>query len=214
MACVHAAHRTTELQPPSHAATPAGYQLEYGTAADYWQGLAATLGNLGMNSAPVFWLFSSDQETEWFHVPTTILGERGATLGGVGYYLGGLAGTVRVAATGAAKRTMASVGGLVRRFEQPRSQVFYRAYSGDATVGSWLTAVPPRSQAWAQEALALPPWNKATYVQEVLVPEGTLLERSRAIRVPDWGRMRGGAEQFKLLETIPESNFGPGRPLP
>ena len=102
----------------------------------------------------------------------------------------------------------------MRKFELPEDRVFYRAYSGDATVGAWLTSVRPRSQSWAQEALALPPWNSATHVQEVLVPRGTLLERSRASQVPDWGRLRGGAEQFKLLETIPASSFGPGSPLP
>lgn len=87
-------------------------------------------------------------------------------------------------------------------------------FSGDASVGGWLTAVPPRSSAWAQEALALPPANKATMIQEVLVPNGTLLERSRAIPMPEWGRMSGGAEQFKLLDEIPVRNFGSGRALP
>jgi hypothetical protein len=210
MDCAHAV-TTQPAGRSAHANTP---PLEHGNAVDYWQGAAATVGNLGMNSVPVFWLFPGDTDFEWFPVPPTELGERGALLGGVGYLVGGLAGTMRSAVTSVAKRTIASAGGMVRQFEQPRTQVFYRAFSGDATVGSWLTAVPPRSQVWAQEALALPPWNKATHVQEVLVPEGTLLERSRAIQVPDWGRMRGGAEQFKLLETIPESNFGPGRPLP
>lgn len=212
MACVRGADGTPSQ--PSTSAVPHGHAREYGTAADYLRGLAARLGNLGMNSAPVFWLFPEAQEIQWFKVPETILGDRGAVLGDLGYFLGGAAGTVRTVASGTAKRAIASIGGVVRRFEQPRQQVFYRVFSGDATVGSWLTAVPPRSQAWAQEALALPPWNKATHFQEVLVPEGTLLQRSRAIQVPDWGRMRGGAEQFKLLETIPQSNFGPGVPLP
>ena len=109
---------------------------------------------------------------------------------------------------------MPSAGGVVRQFEQAGDKVYYRVFSGDADVGSWLTAVTPRSSAWAQEALALPPGNKATMIQEVLVPNGTLLERSRAISMPEWGRMRGGAEQFKLLDEIPRQNFGPGRPLP
>lgn len=81
-------------------------------------------------------------------------------------------------------------------------------------VGSWLTAVPPGSSAWAQEALALPPGNKATMIQQVFVPSGTLLERARATPMPEWNRMRGGAEQFKLLDEIPRQNFGPGKPLP
>ena len=114
----------------------------------------------------------------------------------------------------AADRTISSVGGVVRQFEQQGTKIYYRVYSGDATTGAWLTSVPPKSSAWAREALALPPWNKATHIQEVVVPNGTLLERSRAIAVPQWGRFRGGAEQFKLLEAIPDSNFGLGRPLP
>jgi hypothetical protein len=51
-------------------------------------------------------------------------------------------------------------------------------------------------------------------IQEVLVPNGTLLERSRAIPMPEWGKTHGGAEQFKLLDEIPRQNFGTGRPLP
>jgi len=87
---------------------------------------------------------------------------------------------------------------------------------GQFSVGdnSWLTAIPPRSSTWAQEALALPATNKATMIQEVLVSNGTLLERSRAFPMPEWGRMRGGAEQFKLLDEIPIRNFGPGMLLP
>ncbi|WP_440975099.1 RHS repeat domain-containing protein [Pseudoxanthomonas winnipegensis] len=106
-----------------------------------------------------------------------------------------------------------STGGVVRQFEQAAPQNYFRVFSGDSTAGRWLTAVAPRSSAWAQEALSLPPGNKATMIQEVLVPAGTRLERSRAIPVPEWNRMRGGAEQFKLLDPIPPENFGPGTPL-
>jgi hypothetical protein len=89
--------------------------------------------------------------------------------------------------------------------------VFYRVFSESPT-GGWLTAVPPRSSAFAREALALPPINQATFIQEVLVPGGTTLQRSRALPVPEWGR-RGGAEQFPLLDRIPRTNFGQGRLL-
>lgn len=89
---------------------------------------------------------------------------------------------------------IASQGGVVRQFTQEADQVYYRVFSGESTQGSWLTAVPSKSSAWAQEALALPPGNKANLIQEVLVPKGTMLERSRAIAVPEWGRFRGGAE--------------------
>jgi hypothetical protein len=107
-----------------------------------------------------------------------------------------------------------NAGGVIRSFVQESDQVYYRVFSGDRTVGSFLTATPPRSGAWAQEALSLPPGNTAQYIQEVLVPAGTRLQRSRALAVPEWGRFRGGAEQFQLLEHIPVQNFGPGRALP
>jgi hypothetical protein len=113
-----------------------------------------------------------------------------------------------------AETAIPSAGGVIRQFEQQGAQTYYRVFSGDATTGQWLTAVPPRSSAWAQEALALPRNNSASFIQEVIVPNGTMLERSRAIPMPDWGRMRGGAEQFKLLERIPDANFGPGVSLP
>jgi hypothetical protein len=40
------------------------------------------------------------------------------------------------------------------------------------------------------------------------------MERSRATPVPEWGRTRGGAEQFEILEEIPPGNFEAGVPLP
>jgi RsiW-degrading membrane proteinase PrsW (M82 family) len=107
-----------------------------------------------------------------------------------------------------------NAGGLVRQFKQEGDQVYYRVFSGDSIVGSFLTAVPPKSSAFAREALALPPGNQAAFIQEVLVPDGTLLLRSRALPQPAWDRLRGGAEQFELLEHIPITNFGPGRSLP
>lgn len=175
-------------------------------SADYWHGLAAGLANLGMHAAPAFWLFDLGPDYQWFPVPDTEAGRAGAGMSALGALSGGFAGTV--------KRRMQSTAGLLRRFELEEERMFYRVYSDDATVGSWLTAVRPRSQAWAREALSLPPWNRATHFQEVRVPRGTLMERSRARGVPEWGRGRGGAEQFKLMEAIPEASFGPGNPLP
>jgi len=132
-----------------------------------------------------------------------------------------IVGGMRFARAGAAEGTLPAVGGhlpnaggVIRQFTQQGDQVYYRVFSGDSTVGSFLTAIPPRSSAFAREALALPPGNQATFVQEVLVPNGTPLVRSRALPQPDWRRARGGAEQFELLQHIPTSNFGPGRPLP
>jgi hypothetical protein len=53
----------------------------------------------------------------------------------------------------------------------------------------------------------LPTSNQASYLQEVLVPAGTRLQRSRAL--PNFGR-RGGGEQFEILDRIPDDNFGAG----
>ena len=73
---------------------------------------------------------------------------------------------------------VANAGGFVRSFVSSQDQTFFRVFSGDASAGRFLTAVPPRSSAFAREALALPPGNKAEFIQEVLVPAGTRLQRS------------------------------------
>ncbi|WP_145060704.1 hypothetical protein [Adhaeretor mobilis] len=67
---------------------------------------------------------------------------------------------------------------------------------------------------FALEALSSPPGNNADFIQRVLVPAEGQLQRSRALPVPRWGRVRGGGEQFHLLEQIPTKNFGPRLPLP
>ena len=100
-------------------------------------------------------------------------------------------------------------GGVIRSFVQETDQIYYRVFTQGQT-GGFLTAVRPGSSAFAQEALALPPQNTATFIQEVLVPAGTRLQRSRAL--PAFGH-RGGAEQFQLMNQIPPRNFGPGVPL-
>ena len=103
-----------------------------------------------------------------------------------------------------------NAGGVIRSFAQESDQVYYRVFSENAQ-GRFLTATPPRSSAWAREALALPEGNQATYIQKVLVPAETRLQRSRAL--PAFGR-QGGAEQFELLDKIPNGNFGAGSALP
>jgi len=102
-----------------------------------------------------------------------------------------------------------NAGGVIRSFAQEGDQIYYRVFS-ESQQGRFLTAVPPRSSAFAREALALPPGNRATFIQQVLVPHGTILQRSRAL--PAFGA-RGGAEQFELLQRIPAENFGLGTPL-
>ncbi len=105
-----------------------------------------------------------------------------------------------------------NAGGVIRSFVQEADRTYYRVFSENPQ-GAFLTAVKPRSSSFAQEALALPPGNTANFVQEVLVPAGTRLQRSRALAAPEFGRMRGGGEQFQLLDSIPNSNFSQGLPL-
>lgn len=118
-------------------------------------------------------------------------------------------GAVRLFGTGS---RAANAGGKIVSFVLEEDTVLYRVFSGDNTVGSFLTAVRPRSAQFAREALDLPPGNTAEFVQEVLVPAGTRLQRSRVL--PGGFGGRGGAEQYELLDYIPIDSFGPGVPLP
>jgi hypothetical protein len=106
--------------------------------------------------------------------------------------------------------TINNAGAPILSFVTQTETVFYRVYSGDSTVGGFLTSARPSSSAEAVTSLALPPGNRATYVQEVLVPAGTRLQSSLATEA--FGQL-GGALQFELLDRIPIGNFGPGRPL-
>ncbi len=106
--------------------------------------------------------------------------------------------------------TINNAGAPIRSFVTQTDTVYYRVYSGDSTVGGFLTSAPPRSSAEAISSLALPPGNKATFVQEVVVPAGTRVQSSLATSA--FGQP-GGALQFQLLDEIPRSSFGPGRPL-
>ena len=158
--------------------------------------------------------YQAGDSFEAFRLGGRGLGEIGLlAVGGFGTISrGGSSSTLALGGVGSAGR-VPNAGGHVRQFTQQGDRIYYRVYS-DKPTGSFLTAVPPRSSAYAREALALPPENQATYIQEVLVPDGTPLLRSRALPQPAWGRTRGGAEQFELLNKIPSENFGPGRPLP
>jgi hypothetical protein len=84
---------------------------------------------------------------------------------------------------------------------------YYRVFSGDRTVGGFLTGAPPSSADVAVSGLALPPGNSADFIQEVLVPQGTRLQSS--IAAPAF-EQDGGFLQFELLDQIPTKNFGPG----
>ncbi len=107
-----------------------------------------------------------------------------------------------------------NAGGTIRSFVLDSDRIYYRVFSGESNVGRFLTSAPPKSAVFAREGLSLPPGNTAEFIQEVLVPAGTRLQRSRALPAPAWGRFRGGLEQFQLLDRIPTANFGPGRSLP
>jgi hypothetical protein len=55
----------------------------------------------------------------------------------------------------------------------------------------------------------MPPSNmlKYKYLQEVVVPVGKVLQRSRVKPVSEWGRQRGGLEQFELLEQAKDARM-------
>ena len=110
--------------------------------------------------------------------------------------------------------TVTYQAGKIRSFVTEVDETFYRVYSGNNATGSFLSRVKPKSADWAMEAFALPTGNTADFIQEVLVPAGTRLQRSRA--APNvWGR--GGAEQFELLKLFKGQyqpvQFGPGIPF-
>jgi hypothetical protein len=77
------------------AGMPGGPTLRSSSGIDALQGAAARLGNVLISSSPVTWLFGADPGFEWFEVPESSAGRAGATLGNVGYFLGGAAGVVR-----------------------------------------------------------------------------------------------------------------------
>ena len=110
-----------------------------------------------------------------------------------------------------------NAGGRIRSFVTESDQIYYRVFSGDARIGGFLTAVPPGSSAFAREALALPTTNSAKFIQNVFVPAGTRLQRSRVLSIRQANGLfqvrRGGAEQFQLLNRLAPGNFGPGVPL-
>jgi len=100
----------------------------------------------------------------------------------------------------------ANAGGYIRSFVTETDETFYRVFSNNKT-GGFLTKVRPKNKIQAIEGLALPSENSAEYIQEILVPKGTILQRSRVL--PAFGR-RGGREQFRLLDIISNEYFGEG----
>jgi hypothetical protein len=68
----------------------------------------------------------------------------------------------------------------IRSFVTAEARTYYRVFSGDRNVGSFLTGAPPASADQAVTGLALPPANTADFIQEVHVPAGTRLQSSIA----------------------------------
>lgn len=103
-----------------------------------------------------------------------------------------------------------NAGGVIRSFVSSKAETYYRVFSGDRKVGGFLFKAIPKSRTLARLAGSLPPWNQAHFIQEVLVPAGTRLQRSRAL--PAYGGC-GSLEQFQLLTDIALDSFGAGVPF-
>jgi RHS repeat-associated protein len=94
-------------------------------AGDYWHGLAASLGNLAMNSAPVFWLFGDDPDYEWFPVPDSAAGQSGARVGSIGYFVGGVTASIRgIGAKAAGVTVLGHYPGYVETAERLGARYF------------------------------------------------------------------------------------------
>jgi hypothetical protein len=106
--------------------------------------------------------------------------------------------------------TVSNAASPIRSFVTSEDQTYYRVFSGDRTVGGFLTGAAPACADEAVAGLALPPGNTADFIQEVLVPAGTRLQSSIASEA--FGQP-GGLLQFELLDQIPIKNFGEGIPF-
>lgn len=96
-----------------------------------------------------------------------------------------------------------NAGGIIRSFVTTQEEIYYRVFSKKQQ-GSYLVKKRPANRALAIEGQGE---NTGDYIQEVRVPAGVRLQRSRAL--PAFGH-RGGLEQFQLLTNLPPENFGPG----
>jgi hypothetical protein len=102
---------------------------------------------------------------------------------------------------------VANAGGKIISFTTQETETFYRVYSKNSKGGAFLTKVAPKSASFAREGLALPSTNTARFIQKVTIPEGVILQRSRAL--PAFGK-RGGLEQFQILNYDPRIIFNKG----
>jgi hypothetical protein len=142
---------------------PGGPTLSSSSGFDALQGTAARLGNLLISSSPVTWLFGADPGFEWFDVPDNAAGRAGATLGNVGYFLGGVAGIVRSGgariAEGSASRVARSLQGTGRhpgidRFRDitlRKGSVLFSGFPGQSAF--YTTASAMRRSGWSARSL-------------------------------------------------------------
>ena len=136
----------------------------------------------------------------------------GATLGAVSVLPIGKIGRVagNTAMKFLPKGMIPNAGGKIVTFTTTEVQTYYRVYSSGANGGAFLTKAVPKSSAFAIEGLALPSTNTASFIQQVTVPAGVTLQRSRALSA--FGK-RGGLEQFQILNFDSRIIFHPGTPF-
>jgi hypothetical protein len=103
-----------------------------------------------------------------------------------------------------------NAGSPIRSFVTEADTTYSRVYSGESTTGRYLAGSPPANADAAVSGLALPPGNRADFIQEVMVPAGTRMQNSIASTA--FGQ-DGGLLQFELLERIDPKYFGPGIPF-
>jgi RHS repeat-associated protein len=191
---------------------------DYGLFADPWLAqqrhgeLAERLNDILLEDRDAARRNAEPGNTGWLDVTLTALltapyadfGEMGGRVGGTtaSAPAHGISGPPALGTSS----TITNRRGTIRSFVTDADRYFYRVYSSNPT-GRFLTRVRPGSPAYARAALALPPTNRATYLQRVFIPAGTRLQRSRAAGA--FG-MRGGAEQFELIDELPSGYFGPG----
>jgi RHS repeat-associated protein len=145
------------LVSPASVVLTAGTQsdstLSRSPTVDRLQGAAARLANIAFSSSPVALLFGVDPDFEWFAVPDSEAGRDGATLGNVGYFLGGAASVIR---TGGGQAVAATPSLIARSFQGSKKYpgidrfrditlkkgtIIYGGYPGQSTFYTTLNAL-------------------------------------------------------------------------
>ncbi|WP_440617452.1 RHS repeat domain-containing protein [Cysteiniphilum sp. 6C5] len=205
-------HNTFYHQHPTQA-----LELQTGLdLADYMKRLATHFAN-GFMDDTTFGLTGFGYENGLFNASAYYAGT-GASLA-VGLLYGGtyIKGGMLLAKATLPKIVGESVkasheAGKIREFITTEKETYYRVFSGNMedVSGRFIVKTKPKSSMYAQEALALPKHNKAEVIQELKIPEGTHLRRSRAAPQKEDGFFpdrRGGAEQFEIKSKVPKKVF-------